>query len=97
MFKDDKLSWRVVGRASGAHEPAYTTRKVSKATRDTPGSSSRVDKGKGAMMIDHEVEEMEDIGEDGAYLGDEDEYGDDEVDLESLKLYYLEDYFFFMF
>ena len=80
VFIDDDLTWEVVGRASGAYEPSYFTRRSTRGGDDGVGSW-RNDRGKRPVLVDEDDEVEEDIGVTDDDDGDGNVLGFDDEDL----------------
>ncbi|KAK8624882.1 hypothetical protein V6N13_089768 [Hibiscus sabdariffa] len=89
LFDGDDLTWSQVGRAFGAHDPIYLTRasrnpsSASVKGKDVATSSSTFTLRSTHQALSHHDDEVEeDIGEDGDYRLDGDDFCDDGGDLE---------------
>ncbi|KAK8665768.1 hypothetical protein V6N13_005930 [Hibiscus sabdariffa] len=89
VFDGDDLTWSQVGRAAGAHDPIYLTRASSNPSsasvkgKDVATSSATFTLRSTHQVLSHHDDEVEeDIGEDGDYILDGDDFCVDGGDLE---------------
>ncbi|KAK8689533.1 hypothetical protein V6N13_088247 [Hibiscus sabdariffa] len=89
VFDGNDLTWSRVGRATGAHDPTYLTRasrnpsSASVKGKEVATSSTTFTLRSTHQVLSHHDDEVEeDIGEDGDYRLDGDDFCEDDGDLE---------------